>query len=194
MPTRRLLSKRRRRRDPPSKADALERARTLLKLAREGDQEAAHVLVDVATYAGEPGAAEDLLLALQGREFRTLGAPGNRSLHKRGDTIHPAEGFRKHQVLEALKGLEQALFVTPPPATINVIDRNGGFTAETRPWSMLWRPGSVLKKTTRGQLVSFDARSFYQTNNDVTMAYYRVPGYRYPVVLWFDNKTKKRIA
>ena len=151
------------------------------------------MLIDVATYAGQERAAEDLYLALQGREFRTLGAPGNRSLHKRGDPVHASSNFREHHVLAALEGLEQALFATPPPAGINVLDENGGFTAETRPWSRLWRPGRLLKKTTRGQLINFDAKSFYQGNRDVTMAYYRVPGYRYPVVLWFDNKTGRRI-
>jgi hypothetical protein len=31
-------------------------------------------------------------------------------------------------------------------------------------------------------------------NNDVTMATYKVKGYRYPVMVWFDNATGHRIA
>ena len=153
------------------------------------------MLIDVATYAGQERAAEDLYLALQGREFRSPKSPRSMgSLSKRGSVIHPSPAFREHQVSEALERLEQALFVTPPPSSIDVLDELGGFTAQTTAWSDLWRPGRILKKTTRGHLVEFNSRSFYQTNNDVTKAYYRVPGYRYAVVLWFDNKTGRRIA
>jgi len=101
-----------------------------------------------------------------------------------------------------------------PPSRINVLDQHGGFTAVTKPpWSRtdahpkfasdpkawlggatLWRLGNVLKGTTQGELVVYDDKSFYQTYNDVTIALYRVPGYRYPVAVWFDNKTGKRIA
>ena len=101
-----------------------------------------------------------------------------------------------------------------PPARINVLDQHGGFTAVTKPpWSRtderpkfasdpkawlrgdtLWRPGNVLKGTTQGELAVYDDKSFFQTNNDVTIALYRVPGYQYPVAVWFDNKTGKRIA
>jgi hypothetical protein len=31
-------------------------------------------------------------------------------------------------------------------------------------------------------------------NNNVTLALYKVPGYRYPVMVWFDNVSKRRIA
>lgn len=116
-----------------------------------------------------------------------------------------------------------------PPNTINVLDRHGGFTIESKPpmvrwrpgiqdarerykqqgrWDIasredkgrlhmgdsLWRPGSLLKKSTQGDLLAWDDKSFYQTNNDVTLAVYRVPGYGYPVMVWFDNATGKRIA
>jgi hypothetical protein len=82
-----------------------------------------------------------------------------------------------------------------PPATINVLDEHGGFTAiTTKRRDSLWRPGNVLKGKTQGKLVEFTERSFYQRNNDVTEAFYKVPGYKYPVAVWFDNKTKKRIA
>jgi hypothetical protein len=58
----------------------------------------------------------------------------------------------------------------------------------------LWRPGALLKGDTVGRLLAFDEESFYQQNNDVTVALYRVPGYGYPIILWFDNKTGERIA
>lgn len=81
-----------------------------------------------------------------------------------------------------------------PPLVMNILDQHGGFTAETRHKNTLWRPASVLKKTTEGRLQKFNPQSFYQTNNDVTEAWYRVPGYGYLVVCWFDNKTLERIA
>ncbi len=99
-----------------------------------------------------------------------------------------------------------------PPKSIGVLDAHGGFTAITtiaihggrkrypalipgtdRHGDTLWRPGKVLEKTT-GELVEYNQRSFYQLNNDVTIAVYRVPGYSYPIAIWFDNTTGKRIA
>jgi hypothetical protein len=92
-----------------------------------------------------------------------------------------------------------------PPEKLNVLDSHGGFTAEITETDpdramkygtvyTLWRPGSHLKKKTEGTLQSFNERSFYQTNNDVTQAVYKVPGYKWPVICWFDNATGKRIA
>lgn len=113
-----------------------------------------------------------------------------------------------------------------PPRELNVLDRHGGFTIESKPpyWyagerfdldhrrrairfasgknealrnligDTLWRPGRILKKSTVGKLVDHDSRAFYQTNNDATLAVYRVPGYGYPVLAWFDNKTGERLA
>ena len=84
------------------------------------------------------------------------------------------------------------------PTKTNVIDRHGGFTVVTKGRrqgeSTLWRPGHVLKETTEGTLVDINPKSFYQLNNDVTKATYKVAGYRYPVILWFDNKSGERIA
>lgn len=77
---------------------------------------------------------------------------------------------------------------------MNVINRHGGFTAETTPGNTLWRPGARLRKTTIGDLVSYDEKSFYQMNNNVTKATYKVSGYRYKVLCWFDNTTGERIA
>jgi hypothetical protein len=94
----------------------------------------------------------------------------------------------------ALLAISGTAFV---PDTINVLDRHGGFTAvTTKRGDTLWRPGRVLKGTTTGTLVpsSVKRKSFYQTNNDVTKALYKVPGYRYPIAVWFDNKTSERIA
>jgi hypothetical protein len=82
-----------------------------------------------------------------------------------------------------------------PPTTLNVIDQHGGFTAiTTKRGDSLWRPGSLLQRNTIGTLVSHDEHSFYQTNNNVTKAIYKVPGYRYPVAAWFDNTTGQRIS
>lgn len=59
----------------------------------------------------------------------------------------------------------------------------------------LWRPGGVLKgREPIGDLIAYDPRSFYQDNDNVTLAVYRVPGYGYPVLVWFDNRTGQRIA
>jgi len=57
----------------------------------------------------------------------------------------------------------------------------------------LWRPGALLKKTPYGRLVDWAPNGFYQTNDDVTVAIYKVPGYAYPVAAWFDNATRKRM-
>lgn len=109
-----------------------------------------------------------------------------------------------------------------PPRFMNVLDNQGGFTAVTMPRSWaphlkeerkrrgvlhkdpkyrtningqtIWRPGSLLKRSTTGELVDSSPRSFYQTNDDVTVAVYKVAGYQYPVVVWFDNKSGRRIA
>ncbi len=81
-----------------------------------------------------------------------------------------------------------------PPKATNVTDRHGGFTAiTTKRGDTLWRPGKLLK-TSMGALVSYNQNSFYQSNNDVTMAIYKVRGYPYKVALWFDNKSGERIA
>jgi hypothetical protein len=78
---------------------------------------------------------------------------------------------------------------------INVIDSNEGFTAiTTKNNDTLWRPKQILKGNYIGSLLAYSQDSFYQNNNDVTKAIYKVKGYRYHVVLWFDNKTGKRIA
>lgn len=58
----------------------------------------------------------------------------------------------------------------------------------------LWRPGHVLKGDTVGKLLGYDESSFYQTNNNVTIAIYRIPGYGYPILCWYDNATGERIA
>jgi len=51
-----------------------------------------------------------------------------------------------------------------------------------------------LKGSTIGTLSGYDEDSFYQRNNNVTMAKYKVPGYGYRVAVWFDNVTGERIA
>jgi hypothetical protein len=81
------------------------------------------------------------------------------------------------------------------PESLNVIDKHGGFTAiTTKRGDTLWRPGNVLKNGTVGKLTSSDERSFFQSNEDVTKAVYKVPGYKYQVAVWFNNKTGDRIS
>jgi tRNA/tmRNA/rRNA uracil-C5-methylase (TrmA/RlmC/RlmD family) len=63
-----------------------------------------------------------------------------------------------------------------------------------RECNTLWRPGQLLRKTTIGTLAEFNEDSFFQRNNKVTKAVYKVPGYCNRTALWFDNATGKRIA
>jgi hypothetical protein len=89
-----------------------------------------------------------------------------------------------------------------PPKTLDVCDVPGkvrGFCALTK-GGTLWRPERVLTeggrttgKPTTGTLFHFDEHSFFQLNDDVTRALYRVEGYSYFVVIWFDNGTGERI-
>jgi len=107
-----------------------------------------------------------------------------------------AQNYRDRH--EKWSGRERLESNGKPPTRINVLDNHGGFTAETKGKTMgtgsLWRPGNVLKGSTQGVLFHTDRSSFYQNNNDVTKATYKVPGYRYPIFVWFDNRTGKRIA
>ena len=137
---------------------------------------------------------------------------------KQGDQIRQQAYRERHERWSSRDKLVQGA----PPTMMNVLDSHGGFTAVTKSqgkherelgglWKTthpkfsadptawlhgdtVWRPGDLLKKTTNGTLVVFEPKSFYQTNSDVTKALYSVPGYRYPVAVWFDNTTGKRIA
>lgn len=102
-----------------------------------------------------------------------------------------------------------------PPKEINVIDKHNGFTAITKSpryekivtetgvfkeWrkarqecGTLWRPGNLLKNTI-GVLQEYDENSFFQLNNNVTKAVYKVKGYPNRIAVWFDNETGERIA
>jgi hypothetical protein len=106
--------------------------------------------------------------------------------------------------------------IMKPEKTLNVLDAHGGFTAITRQKSYakvfnengkllrwdkvtieggtLWRPGSLLKKSKTGELQEYNEDSFYQNNNNVTKAIYKVKGYGYRIAVWFDNATGQRIA
>ncbi len=82
-----------------------------------------------------------------------------------------------------------------PPDVLKVLDKNGGFTAvTTKQGGTLWRPGAMLKFRLVGEIQSYDEKSFYQRNEHCTRAIYKVKGYRYPVVVWFDNVTGERVA
>jgi hypothetical protein len=85
-----------------------------------------------------------------------------------------------------------------PPAQTDVLDKHGGFTAFIQTDGpngdyTLWRPGQVLKYGTTGTLKNF-GKGFYQLHDDVTWAAYKVKGYRYSVLCYFDNQTGGRIA
>lgn len=60
----------------------------------------------------------------------------------------------------------------------------------------LYRSGHVLDKLENpvASLLAWDDKSFYQQNKDVTVAFYRIYGYAYPMLAWFDNQTGERIA
>jgi len=81
-----------------------------------------------------------------------------------------------------------------PPSTFNVLDSHGGFTAVTR-LGTLWRPGAVLKRGTVGTLVegTIDTHDFYQQQEPVTSAEYKLPGYGYRVRVWW-TQDGERIA
>jgi len=64
----------------------------------------------------------------------------------------------------------------------------------TREHDTLWRPAQLLKGQSIGELQEFDEHSFYQLNDDVTKAIYKVKGYGNRIAVWFDNATGKRIA
>src|SRR6266404_6469191 len=96
-----------------------------------------------------------------------------------------------------------------PNQTLNVLDAHGGFTAITKSpayrkeldaagnflcWNKvyeehdtLWRPGQLLKGNVEGTLQEYDEQSFYQNNNNVTKAIYKVKGYPNRIAVWFDN-------
>lgn len=127
----------------------------------------------------------------------------------------------RYQAQKERWSLRETLSGGQPPRFMNVLDEHGGFTIATMPRSWAphireerkrhvlhkdpvhrttingqttWRPGSVLKKSTTGELVDSSPRSFYQLNDDVTVAVYKVAGYGYPAIVWFDNKSGRRIA
>lgn len=79
-----------------------------------------------------------------------------------------------------------------PPETIDVIDKQGGFTRINMAGETMWRPKDMLRLT-QGKLIEYEPCSRYRENDNVTQAKYGVPFFPYPIVIWFDNKTKARI-
>ena len=89
---------------------------------------------------------------------------------------------------------------------VRISDQHGGFTILERrhesgralywaEFNTLWQPLPVVgNHSAPGKCFLVDNHSFYQLNDDVTEAYFRVEGYRETVLMWFDNKTGKRIA
>jgi len=77
-----------------------------------------------------------------------------------------------------------------PPNVMDVTDKHGGFTVEV-PSGSLWMSA---RENMCGTLESYDEESFYQGNNDCTLALYKLRSYRYPAMVWLDNKTGERLA
>ena len=73
-----------------------------------------------------------------------------------------------------------------PPSILHVLDKHGGFTAVV-PTGTLWRPGHVARHGCLGEIVQGSQKcdDFYQRNQPVTSALYRIPGYRYRVKVWW---------
>ena len=105
---------------------------------------------------------------------------------------------RFYETLKALQDAASGEF--SPPRTMNVVDRHGGFTAVTRGGThnqtqTLWRPARAAPGGTRGTLVpgSVNHDDFYQNNQPVTSALYKLPKYSYKVKVWW-KPTGERIA
>ncbi len=83
-----------------------------------------------------------------------------------------------------------------PPDTMNVRDKHGGITAVLASGDTLWNADPERTKDTIGTLIagSIKPNTYYQRNNDVTSADYRIPKFRFPVRVWWDNATGERIA
>jgi len=95
-------------------------------------------------------------------------------------------------------GLPVEPFV-PPAHLESVLDRHGGFTVVTSGSrigtnSTLWRPSRVLKRGVEGELTRHEGGRFYQNIKPVVWGYYKVRGYRYPVITFWHELTGERIA
>jgi hypothetical protein len=88
--------------------------------------------------------------------------------------------------------------ITRAPTYEKRFNEDGSFKQWDKVWrerDTLWRPCWMLNRYgTIGTLQEYDEKSFYQNNNDVTKAIYKVKGYHYRIAVWFCNKTGKRIA
>ena len=72
-----------------------------------------------------------------------------------------------------------------PPEIVDVRDRHNGFTAITK-HGTLWRPADVLARYGYiGKLVHYREGAFYQTEENVTEALYKVKGYPYLIATWW---------
>ena len=82
---------------------------------------------------------------------------------------------------------------TDLPVTLPLLDRHGGFTAVTHAdGRTLWRPGRLLADTT-GVLVRSNPNGNYQ-GTPCVQGFYKAPGYRYLVAVWFSKATGQRVA
>lgn len=78
-----------------------------------------------------------------------------------------------------------------PPERIDLIDKQNGFTRINMQGETMWRPKDMLRLTT-GKLIEYDENASHE-GCSVTQARYSAPFFPYPVVIWFNNKTKERI-
>ena len=95
-------------------------------------------------------------------------------------------------------GLPVEPFV-PPAHLESVLDQHGGFTAVTGGSRVgrnatHWRPGRVLRHGVAGELTRYEGGRFYQNIEPVVWGYYKVRGYRYPVITFWHELTGERIA
>lgn len=77
-----------------------------------------------------------------------------------------------------------------PPQQVEVIRRHS-FTTEIAPGNTVLRPKADLRGETVGVLIDYGPA---RNEEGVTRARYKVTGYRYPVLAWFDNRTGRRVA
>jgi hypothetical protein len=85
----------------------------------------------------------------------------------------------------------------PPEVVESVLDQHEGFTALIQGTKnngdyTLWRPKAVLHHGYEGLLNNYGIGDYQ--NTPCVWACYKVRGYRYPVVLYFNKRNGKRIA
>jgi hypothetical protein len=85
-----------------------------------------------------------------------------------------------------------------PPHKVPYIQKavhGQGFTIQKGSGDTIWKPARDLPNGVDfGYLIVANYKSFYQNNNNATMAYYQFNQTKKTFVAWFDNATGERIA